>query len=118
MPVRPELHQATTWYLCSFSIQYSSSDFVLKSRLQLQQLTRMGMSRPHDSVPGDPSNLWPRSRLFVIPITWPGATICPILEGVNARTLRLKCHRQLPLLSGARGAFVLQSASVCTKKAQ
>src|SRR5216683_2205754 len=30
------------------------------------------------------------------------------LEGVNARALRLKYHRQLPLLSRARGAFVLQ----------
>src|SRR6266568_2725725 len=32
---------------------------------------------PGDSVPIDPSNPCPRSRLLVIPITCPGATICP-----------------------------------------
>jgi hypothetical protein len=73
----PDVHQATTRYLCSFSIQYSGpcmrfQKVVVATPPTDSEDRKVAVTTaivPHDSVPAGPSKRWPVSRLLVMPIT-------------------------------------------------
>src|ERR1700693_4213474 len=100
MPVCPDVHQATTRYLCLFSIQYSGSCLRFPKVVVASpptdskdgNVTVTTTIVPHDSVPADPSKRWPRLRLFVMPITLRMLQYAQ-LDGRNACPLRFKYHR-------------------------
>src|ERR1700691_5454882 len=100
MPARPDVHQATTRYLCSFSIQYSGSCTRFQKPAVATppndsedgNVTGTTTIIPYDSVLADAIKRWPRSRLFVMPITHRVLQYAH-WKLLNARPLRLEYHR-------------------------